>query len=109
MPATCLRTARALIALVLAMTTVVALIGADLHVELQGYCDSADDYMLYVGASSMELNSGASPVSISGIGLVAVISGNHGDHRPTCHVTMLEETYSCREHDGVAQLVDRPG
>lgn len=109
MLATGSRTARALIALVLAISTPFALIGSAMHVEVQGYCDSSDDYMLYEGASFMEVSSSAGSVSLTGTGLIALISGGEGDHPLPCLVAMIDEAYGCREHDGVVKLVDRPG
>lgn len=108
MVATGLRAARALIALVLAISTSFALIGGDMHVELQGYCDSADDYLLYVGASSMEFNSSAGSPSLAGGGLAALITVE-GDPIVPCLVAMIDDAYSGCEHDGVARSVDRPG
>lgn len=107
MPATGLQPARALIALVLAISTPLAVIGSEMHVEVQGYCDSADDYMLYAAASSMNLS--ARSVSRADTGLAALISGGQRDHPVPYLVAMLDETYRCREHDGVKKSVDRPG
>jgi hypothetical protein len=100
--------ATALIAFVLAISTTLALIGSDMHVEVQGYCDSSDDYMLYAGASSMVNSSAPSPLS-SATGLVALISNGKRDIPVPYLIATLDETYSFREHDGVKKLVDRPG
>ncbi len=109
MLATALRATRSLIALILAITTTLAFIGADMHVEVQGYCDSADDYLLYVGASSMEMSSSGSPAPVPGTGFVALFSCHVSGEPLQYTVEMLDETYNRREHDGVAKLVDRPG
>lgn len=102
------QTAKALIALILAISTPLTFIGSDMHVEVQGYCDSADDYLIYVGASSMVDSSAPSP-SPSATGLVALISIGKREIPVPYLVATLDETYSCREHDGVEASVDRPG
>jgi hypothetical protein len=106
--ATRVQPATALIALVLAISTTLALIGSDMHVEVQGYCDSSDDYMLYEGASSM-VDSSAPSLSSSATGLVALISNEKRDIAVPYLVATLDQTYSFRERDGVKKLVDRPG
>lgn len=104
-----LQTARALVAITLAICVPLIAIASDLHVELQGYCDSADGYMRYADASCMEANSSAGSVPLLGSGFIALIDSNVRDHAFGRLVAVLDDGYRCREHDGVATLVDRPG
>lgn len=104
-----LQTARALIALVLAISTPLALVGSDMHVEVQGCCDSADDYMVYMAGSSTEVILSAGSMSLARTGLAALISGDERNHPLPYLLAMIDETYICRERDGVPSSVDRPG